>query len=468
MKDDDYSRKLLQEAYEDGCRRCDADLQQFVTPLEAWMDQLLQEPLAPNWREQLNEYLAEQEPKGYRIEPENLWVLEEEILLRDQDRRVLAVSNRQDTVPSRASLLEPMDRANQQTDGTAAKRNDPVGEPPEHGFIRLPDDYPTTARIAAAEAWETLQRQLMEEVSRERTDQVLRLREALGDQLRRKLLAEARVERRLSVVHSFVDGFVAGLMALRAATTRSPTDIAARDEAFHELGIDRSAAANATKLAAAVAVTAAEAAALLVAGGAILGPIARAFAAYSPTGAEVAAYAAQGLGAVVAGAKLRAAQEAIADGRTDEGIHHAAEAFVLAVLVAAGPLLDRPAAAAAQRPRASSIPQRLQEFYRRLGAQRPSSNADDALRRINRTLDDVEDLYSGIPKKVPPPPIDMTDGRMYPPQSDFIMRQRDGSIIAETRRHKILLGSEGSITIRITRTDQIQFHQPGARTSHVQ
>ncbi len=88
MSDDDDSRRLYQEAYEDGCRRCDADLQQFVTPLEAWMDELLAQPLAPNWRDQLNEYLAEQEPKGYRIEPEHRWVLEEEILLQERDRRI--------------------------------------------------------------------------------------------------------------------------------------------------------------------------------------------------------------------------------------------------------------------------------------------------------------------------------------------------------------------------------------------
>ncbi len=105
MSDDDDSRRLLQEAYDDGCRRCDADLRQFVTPLEAWMDELLAKPLEPNWRDQLNEYLAEQEPKGYRIEPEHRWVLEEEILLQDRDRRILAASNINGSVPSRVSLL---------------------------------------------------------------------------------------------------------------------------------------------------------------------------------------------------------------------------------------------------------------------------------------------------------------------------------------------------------------------------
>ncbi len=48
------------------------------------MDELLAQPLTRDWRDQLNEYLAEQEPKGYRIEPEHRWVLEEEILYHAQ------------------------------------------------------------------------------------------------------------------------------------------------------------------------------------------------------------------------------------------------------------------------------------------------------------------------------------------------------------------------------------------------
>ncbi|MEX2112558.1 MAG: hypothetical protein WD845_05195 [Pirellulales bacterium] len=100
MTDDAYSRQLLQEAYEDGCRRCAADLQQFVTPLEAWMDRLLEEPLAPDWRDQLNDYLAEQEPKGYRIEPENRWVLEAEILDSAAQRVWAAGKTSKETGPS--------------------------------------------------------------------------------------------------------------------------------------------------------------------------------------------------------------------------------------------------------------------------------------------------------------------------------------------------------------------------------
>ena len=69
--------QLLREIYDDGCRRCAEDLQQFTGPLNDWVDELLQRQLPDNWREQLRQYLAEQEPKGYRIEPENLAPLED-------------------------------------------------------------------------------------------------------------------------------------------------------------------------------------------------------------------------------------------------------------------------------------------------------------------------------------------------------------------------------------------------------
>lgn len=427
MSNHGYLRHQFFLAYDDGCRRCENDLRHFKGALDVWLDELLLLPLQPNWREQLTEFLVEQEARGYRVE--NPWVLEEEILYNATERGL---------VDSSQLAIES-----------------------EPGFIPLPEDYPTPEQISAADAWERLQRELLQDLSEERTDQVFALREALADRLRRRLLAEARSARRLSMADSFLDGFVAGLMALRAAATRSEEHIAARDEAFHELGIDRSGAANATKFAAAVAVTAAEAAALLVAGGAVLGPVARALAAYYPTGVAVAETAALASGALLAGAKLAAAQEAFAAGRTQEGIDLSAEALVLAVLVAAGALHHRPASAAAQSARGWTIQRRLQEFYRRLGAQTPSSNAEDALRRVNDTLDEVENLYSGIPKKVPSPPPSMPDGRMYPPQMDNIKRHVDGSMTAGTRRHTITLGNDGSIAIGNRSTGQIEFHQPG-------
>jgi RHS repeat-associated protein len=106
--------------------------------------------------------------------------------------------------------------------------------------------------------------------------------------------------------------------------------------------------------------------------------------------------------------------------------------------------------------------QRLREYFDRLGKQPPSRTADEALGRISRTLEEVEDALSGIPKKTPPPPPKMPDGRMYPPQPDKIVRNADGSISARTAGHTVEIGADGSITIRNIKTGEIDFHQPGA------
>ncbi len=104
--------------------------------------------------------------------------------------------------------------------------------------------------------------------------------------------------------------------------------------------------------------------------------------------------------------------------------------------------------------------ERLREYFRRLGGQPASQTAEEALNRIVRTLDEVEDAHSGIPKSEPPPPMNMSDGRMYPPQADRIIRNRDGTITTRTRGHDIFIGSNGSITIRNRQTGQIEFQQP--------
>jgi RHS repeat-associated protein len=106
--------------------------------------------------------------------------------------------------------------------------------------------------------------------------------------------------------------------------------------------------------------------------------------------------------------------------------------------------------------------QRLAEYFNRLRGQPASRTADEALDRIGRTLDEVEDALSGVPRKNPPPPPKMPDGRMYPPQADNIVRNADGSISARTAGHRIQIGADGSITIRNIETGGIDFHQPGA------
>lgn len=105
--------------------------------------------------------------------------------------------------------------------------------------------------------------------------------------------------------------------------------------------------------------------------------------------------------------------------------------------------------------------ERLTEYYNRLRGQTASGTADEALGRVGRTLEEVEDALSGIPSRNPPPTPNMPDGRMYPPQADNIVRHADGSITARTRGHDISIGRDGSITMTNRQTGNIDFQQPG-------
>jgi hypothetical protein len=106
------------------------------------------------------------------------------------------------------------------------------------------------------------------------------------------------------------------------------------------------------------------------------------------------------------------------------------------------------------------IRERLIGYYQRLSAKPAARTADDGLRQVSDTLDEVEDQFSGVPKRSPPPPPGENDGRMYPPLSDNITRQADGSIIARTRGHRINIGSDGSITITNFKTGEVEFKKP--------
>ena len=107
----------------------------------------------------------------------------------------------------------------------------------------------------------------------------------------------------------------------------------------------------------------------------------------------------------------------------------------------------------------STIQERLREFYNRLGSTPRANSAESALEELCNTLDEVEDALSGIPKRVPPPPANMPDGRMYPPLADNIIRHANGAITARTRGHVIEIGANGSLLIRNKRTRTVEFHK---------
>ena len=100
---------------------------------------------------------------------------------------------------------------------------------------------------------------------------------------------------------------------------------------------------------------------------------------------------------------------------------------------------------AARQPR--SIRERLDELYRRLRGLPRAASADEALRQLCETLEQVEDEWSGIDKQTPPPSPTSFDGRMYCPMADFVERLEDGGILALTRGHRIEIAADGSLRI---------------------
>src|SRR5205814_1831190 len=111
-----------------------------------------------------------------------------------------------------------------------------------------------------------------------------------------------------------------------------------------------------------------------------------------------------------------------------------------------------------------SIEDRLAEFYSRLANLPAPGTADEALEQVATTLDAVEDDWSGVPKKTPPPPPNMPDGRMYPPLPDRIVHHADGSLTARTKGHIIEVGAKGSVTFRRKKTGVIEYTREGRDT----
>jgi len=101
---------------------------------------------------------------------------------------------------------------------------------------------------------------------------------------------------------------------------------------------------------------------------------------------------------------------------------------------------------------------RLAEFYRRLALLPLAPSAKSALDQLCATLDAVEDELSGVVKQSPPP-FRVSDGRMYCPSEDHVVRRPDGSILAMARGHRIEIGANGSIRIVNKATLRVEFEQ---------
>ena len=91
------------------------------------------------------------------------------------------------------------------------------------------------------------------------------------------------------------------------------------------------------------------------------------------------------------------------------------------------------------------IQQRLQVFFSRLAQTPAAGNADEAMELICKLIENVEDELCPTPRREPPP-LAFT-GRMYAPQPDRMRRLTNGTLVADTRHHRIYCQPDGSLSI---------------------
>jgi RHS repeat-associated protein len=104
---------------------------------------------------------------------------------------------------------------------------------------------------------------------------------------------------------------------------------------------------------------------------------------------------------------------------------------------------------------------RVKMFVENLNNAKPASSFEEAKNLINKTLDDIEDRYSGIAKNsdaINMPNIE--DGRMYGIlDNKYIKQLEDGTIRAFTRKNTIIFDQKGGFNIYVR--DKSQSNQIG-------
>jgi len=109
--------------------------------------------------------------------------------------------------------------------------------------------------------------------------------------------------------------------------------------------------------------------------------------------------------------------------------------------------------------------QRLAEFLRRLQRAAPASNTEEAFALVARTLNAVEDEFSGTPFD---PSAWQTDGRLYPPQIDSRREVPGRSDVTRyrSRSHNTFIAENGAIEIQ-TIDGMVLLSKPGANGESV-
>ncbi|MGX5816614.1 RHS repeat domain-containing protein [Chitinophaga lutea] len=107
--------------------------------------------------------------------------------------------------------------------------------------------------------------------------------------------------------------------------------------------------------------------------------------------------------------------------------------------------------------------ERLGKFFSKLEAAESVADQKSAIKLINKTLDEVEDQFSGIPKASGVTRGD--DGRMYGILDEmYVKTLKDGTKIANSRGHRTVLGTDGSIKVQSLDGTKTFFEKLGKKT----
>jgi RHS repeat-associated protein len=105
--------------------------------------------------------------------------------------------------------------------------------------------------------------------------------------------------------------------------------------------------------------------------------------------------------------------------------------------------------------------ERLKMFYDQLAAAPAARTAQEAVGLLSRTLDAVEDAYSGV-ARVAEPGLTYA-GRMYAPMADKMTQMGSGAIEAITKGQRILFEANGAIQVFSRSTGEVVFQKCGGQ-----
>jgi hypothetical protein len=235
--------RQLREARRDGDRRCEADMWEFLRPLYEWVDEhLLQNGLPRDWRDRLDRYLAEQEPKGYKIQlqhrpPLDKWVIDSaryRAWMRERAKN--APKSQGGTSPVTPAAAANADGAKPPAHQPSAKSPAPV-KPEAPNWPRLtPNEREHAQRMTGLPWWSPFQpgnrtdavwERIFEDLARTARDRLLTTFKELGalgrmsiDMGRRKEADPERLEAQAAKIQQAYDTYLEARISLEGEWAR--------------------------------------------------------------------------------------------------------------------------------------------------------------------------------------------------------------------------------------------------------